>query len=128
MKLTNGDRAVVEMAPEPSPRLAPARPRPERLECIDLVRGVVMVLTALVGLAGLVSLPVRVVTVFGVALIGLHNLLDGLTADQVGLPAWLWVILHSPGKAEVVRKITFETGYCLIPWVGVMAAGYGFGA
>jgi hypothetical protein len=27
----------------------------------------------------------------------------------------------------VVNGITFGTGYCLIPWMGVMAAGYGFG-
>ena len=34
-------------------------------------------------------------------------------ADQVPLPEWLWVILHSPGKATVMGNITFETGYCL---------------
>jgi uncharacterized membrane protein len=63
-----------------------------------------------------------------VAMIVLHNLLDGLTASQVHLPEWLWVILHSPGDATVVDGFTFGTGYCLVPWVGVMAAGYGFGA
>ena len=43
------------------------------------------------------------------------------------LPGWLWTILHSPGEATVVDGYTFGTGYCLIPWMGVMAAGYGFG-
>jgi uncharacterized membrane protein len=61
------------------------------------------------------------------AMILLHNLLDGLTAAEVGLPGWLWVILHSPGDAPVVDGITFGTGYCLVPWMGVMAAGYGLG-
>jgi uncharacterized membrane protein len=60
-------------------------------------------------------------------MICLHNLLDGLTAQQVHLPGWLWVILHSGGKDTVFDGITFETGYCLIPWMGVMTAGYGFG-
>jgi uncharacterized membrane protein len=83
---------------------------------------------SMVALAGLVYLPAPVVALLGVAMIVLHNLLDGLTADQVGLPGWLWVILHSPGEVPVVDDITFGTGYCLIPWVGVMAAGYGFGA
>src|SRR5262249_39124644 len=58
-----------------------------------------------------------------------HNLLDGLTAEQVGLPGWLWMILHSPAEEmPVVGGVTFGTGYCLIPWMGVMAAGYGFGS
>jgi uncharacterized membrane protein len=83
---------------------------------------------SMVVLAGLVYLPTPVVTLFGVAMIGLHNLLDGLTAEQIGVPGWLWVILHSPGDKPVMGDITFGTGYCLVPWVGVMAIGYGLGA
>jgi uncharacterized membrane protein len=83
---------------------------------------------SLVVLSVLVYLPTCLVTGIGVSTILLHNLLDGLTADQVALPRWLWVILHSPGDEPVVDGITFGTGYCLIPWIGVMAAGYGFGA
>jgi uncharacterized membrane protein len=83
---------------------------------------------SLVVLSVLVYLPTWLVTGIGVLTILLHNLLDGLTADQVALPRWLWVILHSPGDEPVVDGITFGTAYCLIPWIGVMAAGYGFGA
>jgi uncharacterized membrane protein len=82
---------------------------------------------SMVVLSGLVYLRASVVALLGVAMIVLHNLLDGLTAEQVGLPGWLWVILHSPGDAALVDDITFGTGYCLVPWMGVMAAGYGFG-
>jgi uncharacterized membrane protein len=82
---------------------------------------------SMVALAGLVYLPAYVVTAFGVLMIVVHNLLDGLTADRVGLPDWLWIILHSPGDAPVADGFTFGTGYCLVPWMGVMAAGYGFG-
>jgi uncharacterized membrane protein len=97
---------------------------------------------SMVVLAGLVFLPTAVVALSGVTMIACHNYyLDPLTAAQVGLPDWLWVILHSPGDATVfsvfvdrpgvgpvLQEISFGTGYCLIPWCGVMAAGYGFGA
>jgi uncharacterized membrane protein len=82
---------------------------------------------SMVVLAPLVWLPTSVVTIIGAAMIATHNLLDGLTAEQVNLPGWVWVILHSPGDAPVIGIITFGTGYCLIPWMGVMAVGYGFG-
>ena len=82
---------------------------------------------SMVALSFLVYLPTLVVTVFGVAMIALHNLLDGLKPADLPLPGWLWTILHNPGEATVVDGYTFGTGYCLIPWVGVMAAGYGFG-
>ena len=82
---------------------------------------------SMVVLAFLVYLPTLFVTVFGIAMIVLHNLLDGLEPADVPLPGWLWTILHNPGDATVVEGYTFGTGYCLIPWAGVMAAGYGFG-
>src|SRR5262245_56244273 len=57
---------------------------------------------SMVALSLLVYLPTPVVTIFGLALVGLHNMLDGLTANQVGLPGWLWVILHSPGNGLLI--------------------------
>jgi len=102
---------------------------------------------AMVALAALVHLPTPAVATAGVALVALHNLLDGVRAEHLGVPEWLWVILHQPGDAAVARvpdrvwdvlhspghvpgrdDVTFGTGYCLLPWVGVMATGYGFGA
>jgi uncharacterized membrane protein len=85
----------------------------------------------MVFLAGLIYLPMPVIAIFGLVMIAFHNLLDGLTSSQVGLPNLLWVILHSGGKGIIMQtqsyQVTFETGYCLIPWVGVMALGYSFG-
>jgi uncharacterized membrane protein len=101
---------------------------------------------AMVALSVLVYLPTPVVTMIGLALVVLHNLLDGLRADELPMPSWLWInlhqpggapvlpvpswvwgLLHSPGHVEGIDDLTFGTGYCLIPWAGVMAAGYGFG-
>lgn len=83
---------------------------------------------AMVFLAGLVYLlPTAAVAAIGVAIIALHNTLDNVTAADVHQPAWIWMILHSPGDNRVFGDYTFGTGYCVIPWAGVMAAGYGFG-
>jgi uncharacterized membrane protein len=84
---------------------------------------------SMVALSALVFLPTRLVTAFGLLMIVLHNLLDDLTPEQVGLPGWLWMIMHSPAEElPVYDEFTFSTGYCLVPWIGVMAAGYGFGS
>jgi uncharacterized membrane protein len=79
-------------------------------------------------MAVLVYLPVTAITAFGVLMITYHNLLDGFTAERIGVPNWVWVILHVTGTFTLFDGIDFSTGYCLIPWIGVMAAGYGFGA
>lgn len=85
-------------------------------------------------LSVLVYLPTALVAIVGGLAVALHNTLDNWTADQVGLPGWLWGILHRPGENVVVagtggaEDFTFDTGYCLIPWAGVMAVGYACGA
>lgn len=84
---------------------------------------------AMAVLSALVFLPSRVVAYIGMAMIGLHNLLDGMFAEQFHLPGWIWMILHSPAEElRVAGDFWFGTGYCLIPWTGVMALGYGFGS
>jgi uncharacterized membrane protein len=83
---------------------------------------------AMVALSVLVWLPTGVVAVIGLGLVSSHNLLDGLSAQDVHMPGWIWMILHDPQEElPVVANYYFGTGYCLIPWIGVMAAGYGFG-
>jgi uncharacterized membrane protein len=89
---------------------------------------------SMVVLSGLVFLPTGVVTVFGLVLIAGHNLLDSVRAADLGPFSDFWEILH---RKEMKRdgpleffggEIKFYTQYPLIPWIGVMAAGYGFEA
>lgn len=93
---------------------------------------------SMVVLAALVHLPLRWIAAFGIAMVVLHNLLDTVTVTPwrgpgtpvPGFGATLWIMLHQSG-------VIFPFGeggpsalamYPLIPWVGVMAAGYAFGA
>lgn len=86
---------------------------------------------SMIVLSGLVFLPTPAVTLIGLAMIGSHNLLDGLKAEQVHIPELFWMILHNPSENIPLYNgcpILFSTAYCVIPWSGVMAAGYGFGS
>jgi uncharacterized membrane protein len=83
---------------------------------------------SMVVLAGLVHLPVWAVTTFGVVMIAGHNALDGIKPESWGSLAWLWKVLHAGGPVEFAPTYFLFVGYPLIPWMGVMAAGYGFGS
>lgn len=79
---------------------------------------------SMIVLAGLIYLPRWVIAAFGIGMIATHNMLDGIdlvtsgpTLIGASLRDWIWSILHVP------RLPVF---YPLIPWIGVMAAGYAF--
>jgi uncharacterized membrane protein len=84
---------------------------------------------SMVILAVLIALrvPVWALTLMGVILMVGHNLLDSIGAHQFGSLQWLWVILHQPGTIEFGQGRQIFVLYSLVPWVGVMAVGYGLG-
>jgi uncharacterized membrane protein len=82
---------------------------------------------SMIFLAGLVYLPRAVVAAVAVAMICGHNLLDGVRAEQLGALSWLWTLLHEPGFLPPIAGRQLFALYPLIPWVGVMAAGYALG-
>jgi uncharacterized membrane protein len=61
-------------------------------------------------------------------MIATHNLLDGINPASFGSFNWLWILLHSPGRIPITATFSFSVRYVLIPWVGVMAAGFAFGS
>jgi uncharacterized membrane protein len=83
---------------------------------------------SMVAMAGLVFLPTRLISAVGISMIAVHNIFDGLQADSFGSFRWLWALLHSGDILEPLPGVHFIPGYPLVPWIGVMAAGYGFGA
>lgn len=82
---------------------------------------------SMVVLAGLVFLPVWSIAAMGLAIIVLHNLFDFVQAQSFGSFSWAWSILHTGEVLEPIAGVHFVPGYPLVPWIGVMAVGYGFG-
>src|SRR5262249_14984095 len=82
---------------------------------------------AMIVLAGLVHLPRWVIATIGLAMIAGHNLLDHIRDEDLGSVAWLWKLLHQPGPIEIGPQITLFVLYTVVPWSGVMAAGYALG-
>ena len=82
---------------------------------------------SMVALAGLVHLPRWAIATIGLAMIAGHNLLDGVDADELGHAGWLWKLLHEPGLIEIGPHARLFVLYVLVPWSGVMAAGYALG-
>lgn len=80
---------------------------------------------SMVVLAALVWLPVPAIAAISLVMIGGHNLLDGVTPESLGALAPLWTVLHAPGPLAGMGIFVM---YPLIPWIGVLAAGYVLGA
>ncbi|HET6681165.1 MAG TPA: heparan-alpha-glucosaminide N-acetyltransferase domain-containing protein [Gemmatimonadaceae bacterium] len=86
-------------------------------------------------MAALVRLPVAAIAVFGLAMIFGHNLLDAYAStltqslgnDLVGA---LWRVVYVgfwAGPVTVGDTFNFIVLYSIVPWIGVMAAGWAFG-
>ena len=87
-------------------------------------------------LAGLIKLPLRVVGAIGVTIMAAHNLMDsrmgklleGMDANKF---SGLWKIFYVGFFAGPVQFAPNGPNlivlYSIIPWIGVMAAGYAFG-
>jgi uncharacterized membrane protein len=79
-------------------------------------------------MAAIVRMPLRWVAAFSGVMILSHDLLDPVRPRQFGSLAWLWTILHVRGGALLPFHVQKFVLFPLIPWVGVMAAGYVFGS
>jgi uncharacterized membrane protein len=94
---------------------------------------------SMIVLAALIHLPLKLVAGFGITMIALHNLLDryqvtgwqGPGTPVPGFGGKLWMLMHQ--GFSIFPVVGFPSPvvlvvYPLIPWIGVMAAGYAFGA
>ena len=91
---------------------------------------------SMIALAALVHLPLGAIGVLSVGMIALHNAFDGLPLRSCvrgqpvcGAADVLHHVLHHPERIVLgsANGPVFYAHYPLIPWIGVMAAGYVFG-
>jgi uncharacterized membrane protein len=101
-----------------------------------MLAGVIWMLGwCMIAMAVLVRLPLIANAVLGLAMIAGHNLIalafqgsqESLLQGKLGP---LWRILYFGGGIAIgrSREPNFWVLYSIIPWIGVMAAGYAFGA
>jgi uncharacterized membrane protein len=83
---------------------------------------------SMVALSVLVGLPPVAIGVLGWVMIVGHNALDGVRPEQFGSLGWIWNVLHVQGTLELGGARNLFIMYPLIPWIGVMMAGYALGA
>lgn len=81
---------------------------------------------SMIALAALVHLPFKVLASVSVGMIVLHNLADGVRPSSFGSAGWIWNLLHQPGPIQTPWTLLL-VAYPLIPWIGVMGAGFCFG-
>jgi uncharacterized membrane protein len=94
---------------------------------------------SMIVLAALIHLPLRITAALGLAMIVLHNAFDGVRvmgwqgpgSPVPSLAGKLWILLHQGGEFLPVfgdgSPVMFVI-YPLVPWIGVIAVGYAFGA
>ncbi|UOB26242.1 heparan-alpha-glucosaminide N-acetyltransferase domain-containing protein [Pseudomonas orientalis] len=82
---------------------------------------------SMLALAALVWLPRPLLIALALMLIAGHNLLDGVhfTPDSAAQVAWS--ILHERSWIEVSDTLRLRVTYPVLPWIGVIALGYGLG-
>jgi uncharacterized membrane protein len=85
-------------------------------------------------MAALVRLPTAAIAALGLTIVGGHNIMDGLAPRlmptlQGSWLAPLWQVLYFGGPVAIGKNgPTLAVLYSIVPWIGVMAAGYAFGA
>ena len=89
---------------------------------------------SMVALAGLIWLPFSAIAALGLAIIFGHNLVDPFVRDLGRSLAedplrWVYQFLYFGGSVRIGESgPRIAILYSLLPWIGVMAAGYAFGA
>jgi uncharacterized membrane protein len=79
-------------------------------------------------LSGLVFLPQRLILAIGLILVFGHNVLDSVTVQKSSGWDFIWSALHQPKTVVINSTHIINFVYPVLPWMGLIALGYEFGA
>lgn len=82
---------------------------------------------SMIFLAAMIWLPNKILIAVSLLMILLHNTTDNVSPESFGSFSWLWNVLHVRGFIPFSETSGLVIGYPLIPWIGVIGAGYAFG-
>ncbi len=79
----------------------------------------------MIALSALIFLPTRVVLAVGAVILLTHDLLDNIHASAFTDYGPFWSLLHEPGPLPF--GVSGRVAYPALPWIGIVALGYGLG-
>jgi len=82
---------------------------------------------SMIALSILALLPIKMIFAIGIVLVFGHNLLDPITAQGKTALDFIWYTLHQPRFVVMDTNTMINFVYPVLPWIGLMALGYGFG-
>jgi uncharacterized membrane protein len=83
---------------------------------------------SMVCLSAIIFLPKIWVGIVGIVIVIGHDLLNSVSPESFGSLDWLWKLLHANGKIVFSNGDLIIVGYPIMPWFGIMCAGFGFGS
>jgi uncharacterized membrane protein len=84
---------------------------------------------SMVLLAGLIWLPTQAIGALGLIVIFAQNVIGIVASAMPKSTGWFWQFLYLGGEVQLGQNgPTVSVLYSIVPWIGVMAAGYAFGA
>jgi uncharacterized membrane protein len=99
-----------------------------------ILAGVIWMLgVCMILMAGLVRFSTKTVALFGLAVMFLQQIVAlpalAMSASLRGSVGWIWQFLYFGGRIPLgANGPVIAVLYSIVPWIGVMAAGYAFGA
>ncbi len=78
-------------------------------------------------LSVMIYLSPKYILILALTIVFGHNLLDGIKAENLGEFEWIWAFLHQKHWIDI-GGLSVSFWYPVLPWIGVIAMGYVFGA